>query len=317
MNRITQSYKRSPASNVSAGMKSIVRGTRKQYFILEHRVGSRYHYAGEQQEIIVDQIEIGRDETCQVRFDEVFETVSRRHAAISKVDNCWKLVPLSTTNPTLLNGKKVQQEWFLQHGDEIQCAINGPKLGFIIPSGEKAMVGSIGLSRRLHLFGKQVLAPYKRILIAVMCFLLLLIGVGVYFIVTKEKKINDYAETVHDLSDVIDNYSSKITNYQNQIDSMSDVLLQDKELQEQLNRQISRLHIDFERIRLETEDLRQVTEGWRPRLWQYSFPSSILNLPQTTSSFSIFNSPASNLRPPISGFRSPASDFLSPDSTSK
>ena len=265
MKRITQSYRSSSASNLGAGMKSVVRGTRKQYFILEHRVGSRHHYAGEQQEIIVDHIEIGRDETCQVRFDEVFETVSRRHAAIIKVENSWKLVPLSTTNPTLLNGKKVQQEWFLQHGDEIQCAINGPKLGFIIPSGEKAMAGSIGLSRRLHLFGKQALAPYKRILIAVMCLLLLLIGTGVYFIVAKEKKINDYAETVHGLSDTIENYTSKMTDYQSRIDSMSYELLQDKELQEQLNRQIKRLHIDFENIRQAAENRSSEAGDWRQK----------------------------------------------------
>ena len=247
MNRITQSYKRSPAKTLSDGIKSILGGSKKSYFILEHRVGSRYHHAGEQQKITADRIEIGRDDTCQVRFDEAFETVSRRHAAIIKDGNCLRLVPLSTTNPTLLNGKEVRQEWFLQHGDEIQCAVNGPKLGFVIPS----KAGSTGLNRRLHLFGKQVLAPYKRVLIAVMCVLLFLIIAGIYFVVMKEKKINDYVDTVQNLSDVIDNYTDKITDYQTQIDSMSYMLLQDKELQEQLDMQISRLNIDFEKIRLE------------------------------------------------------------------
>ena len=100
------------------------------YFILEHKVGSRYHNAGEHQKIISNQIEIGRDFKCEVRFDENFETVSRRHAAIVSDKNNWKLIPLSQTNPSFVNGKIVHKEWYLLNGDEIQCAVNGPKLVF-------------------------------------------------------------------------------------------------------------------------------------------------------------------------------------------
>jgi len=157
-----QSYKRSLAGSVGAGVSSVLGGSGKQYFILEHKVGSKHHKAGETQEIIVDQIEIGRDPKCQVRYDDHFETVSRQHAAIVKEGANWKLIPLSKTNPTILNGKKVQKEWFLQNGDEIQCSVNGPKLGFIIPTGNKATVGSIGFTRRLTLFRKQALRPYQR-----------------------------------------------------------------------------------------------------------------------------------------------------------
>ncbi|MDR0796980.1 MAG: DUF805 domain-containing protein [Tannerella sp.] len=102
----------------------------KPYFILEHRVGSRYHKAGEHQKIVAGRIEIGRDTKCEVRFDENFETVSRRHAAVVRDGNNWKLEPLSQTNSTFINGNIVHREWYLQHGDEIQCAVNGPKLVF-------------------------------------------------------------------------------------------------------------------------------------------------------------------------------------------
>ena len=102
----------------------------KPYFTLEHKVGSRYHNAGELQKIDADQVEIGRDPGCEVRFDENFETVSRRHAAIIRDGIHWKLVPLSQTNSSFVNGIVVQREWFLQHGDEIQCAFNGPKFVF-------------------------------------------------------------------------------------------------------------------------------------------------------------------------------------------
>ena len=156
------SYKRTLAGSVGAGVTAVFGGTGKQYFILEHKISSKYHKAGEIQEIIVDQIEIGRDPKCQVRYDEHFKTVSRQHAAIVREGENWKLVPLSKTNPTLLNGKKVQKEWFLQNGDEIQCAVNGPKLGFIIPTGKKSTVASIGFTRRLTLFRQQALRPYKQ-----------------------------------------------------------------------------------------------------------------------------------------------------------
>jgi len=183
MARETQRYKRTLAGSVGSGVKSIFGGSKKQYYILEHRIGSKYHQAGEQQEIIVDQAEIGRDAKCQVRFDEYFETVSRRHAAIVRKGNHWKLVPLSQVNPVLLNGQKVQKEWFLQHGDEIQCAINGPKLGFMIPSGKKKTAGSISLSRRLKLFGKQVLRPHRRTIAILLCIILLAIAGGVGYLI--------------------------------------------------------------------------------------------------------------------------------------
>jgi S1-C subfamily serine protease len=173
---------------VGAGIGSLLKGKGRQYYILEHKVSSRYHRAGEAQEIIVDQAEIGRDPRCAVRFDDYFETVSRRHAVIVKEEDHWKLVPLSRTNPTFLNGKRVLKEWYLQNGDEIQCAVNGPRLGFIIPAGDKSTAGSIGLSRRLSLFRQQALRPYKRGLVALAACLFLAAGGGTGFILRQERQ---------------------------------------------------------------------------------------------------------------------------------
>lgn len=161
MSQATVQYKRTLKGSIGAGMKSIAGGDRR-FYILEHKVSTKYHKAGEQQTIIVDQIELGRDPKCQVRFDESFSTVSRRHAAIVKDGDNWKLVQLSKTNTTFLNGRPVQNEWYLQNGDEIQLSANGPKLGFNIPAGEKGMVKSLRLTTRLNLFREQALRPYKR-----------------------------------------------------------------------------------------------------------------------------------------------------------
>lgn len=182
-------YKRSFAGSVGSGMKSLFMSEGRRFYSLEHKVSSKYHQAGEFQQIIVDEIELGRDSSCQVRFDDSFETVSRHHAAIIKDGNNWKLVQLSKTNSTYLNGHKVEKEWYLQNGDEIQLSTNGPKLGFIVPPGEKSLVKSIGLTARFNLFRQQALRPYKQALAALSCVLVLALALGCYFLITDRKEI--------------------------------------------------------------------------------------------------------------------------------
>jgi len=176
MTKQTQPYRRSVRHTVGSGIGSLMGGSGKQYYILEHKISSKYHKVGEAQEIIVDDIELGRSAKCQVRFDESFTTVSRQHAAIKKDGEKWKLVHLSEGNSTLLNGDKIAKEWYLQNGDEIQLSVRGPRLGFIVPTGKNATVGSIGFTRRLSLFRKQALRPYKQAITALSIVLILAVG---------------------------------------------------------------------------------------------------------------------------------------------
>jgi len=170
-------YKRTVAGSVGAGMAAVFNASGRQYYILEHKTESLYHHAGESQKIIVDQVELGRDSSCQVRFDESFETVSRRHAAIVKEGDGWKIIPLSQTNPTFVNGQPIQSEWKLNSGDEIRLSSKGPLLGFIIPQGKQSLVSSIGMTERLNLFRQQALRPYKRAMwIMAIVFLLAIAG---------------------------------------------------------------------------------------------------------------------------------------------
>ncbi len=175
----TKPYRNTLSGSVGAGMGSLFNPGGRKYYILEHKVSSKYHKAGESQEIIVDNIELGRDSHCQVRFDESFKTVSRHHAGIVKDGDMWKLVQISKNNSTFLNGRPVKTEWYLQNGDEIQLSVNGPKLGFIVPTGKKATVGSIGLTRRMSLFRQQALRPYKTAIASLaVCLVLAIIGLG-------------------------------------------------------------------------------------------------------------------------------------------
>ena len=234
MSQPTQTYKRSLSGSVGAGLSSIFSGGGRTYFILEHKVSSKYHKAGEAQEIIVDQIELGRDSKCQVQFDESFKTVSRRHAAIVRDGDNWKLIQLSHTNTTFLNGRPVKNEWYLQNGDEIQLSVNGPKLGFIIPSGNKAKTGSIGLSRRLSLFRQQALKPYKTAMTVMAVAIVVLIGGGIGMGVY-------YHNQLEDMSDKMAAYRENIGKISQQNEELAQMLARQDSINKVMERQNRRL----------------------------------------------------------------------------
>lgn len=181
MSNKTVQYKRTLRGSVGAGVGALFNGNGRRFFILEHKDASKYHKAGESQKIIIDQIELGRDNACQVRFDDdTFPTVSRKHAAIVKDGDRWKLIQLSQVNSTFLNGKPVTTEWYLENGDEIQLSVGGPRMGFIVPAGKQSLVSSIKMTERLELFRKQALRPYKTAICVLCTLLVVLSAVGGY-----------------------------------------------------------------------------------------------------------------------------------------
>lgn len=209
----TQNYKRTIAGSVGSGMGSLLGASGRTYYILEHKNSSKYHQAGEVQKIIVDQIELGRDGSCQVRFDESFETVSRKHAAIVREGENWKLIHLSHSNPTLVNGNVINGSYYLQTGDEIQLSVGGPRLGFIIPQGRQALTSSIGLTERMNLFRKQALRPYKTALtIMGIVLILALAGLGTWnYTLDKKNEALVY---------VVDRQTDQMEQYKYQLDSL-------------------------------------------------------------------------------------------------
>ena len=200
-------YKRTVAGSVGAGMASVFNASGRQYYILEHKTESLYHHAGESQKIIVDQVELGRDSSCQVRFDESFETVSRRHAAIVKEGDGWKIISLSTTNPTFVNGSPIQGEWKLNSGDEIRLSSKGPLMGFIVPQGKQSLVSSIGMTERLNLFRQQALRPYKTALWVMALVLIVAVGGLICWNVYQgkqfDKQLQDKQEQIREVQDAL------------------------------------------------------------------------------------------------------------------
>lgn len=216
-------YKRTVAGSVGAGMASVFNASGRQYYILEHKTESLYHHAGESQKIIVDQIELGRDSSCQVRFDEAFETVSRRHAAIVKDGGGWKIINLSQTNPTFVNGQPIQDEWKLSSGDEIRLSSKGPLMGFIIPQGKQSMVSSIGMTERLNLFRQQALRPYKTALWIMFIVLVLAVGCLVTWNILQSQK---YDKELQVKQEQIQNVQDALDESDAQIEELTDALIE-------------------------------------------------------------------------------------------
>lgn len=202
------------SKSVGAGMKSLLGGSGRQYFILEHKAGSEKHRIGEMQEIIIDYIELGRDSRCQVCFGQTFPTVSRRHAAISKENNSYVIRHLGK-NPTLVNGRPVGKQWYLQNGDEIQLSVEGPKLGFLIPANPS--VGTLGFTKRLSLFGKQALRPYKQAIMALVVLLVLAISVMGYFIYRGNITANELVAQNKELVEKTQLFEGNLDSLNNQI----------------------------------------------------------------------------------------------------
>ena len=119
--------------------------------------------------------------------------VSRKHAAIERKGQEVLIRQLSKTNPTLLNGKPLEGEFYLHNGDEIQLSNSGPKIRYLATATKTS---SMGVTKRLELYAKQALKPYKWALISVL-LLFVISGVlaGIFFF--KLKNENDKLKTAY------------------------------------------------------------------------------------------------------------------------
>jgi pSer/pThr/pTyr-binding forkhead associated (FHA) protein len=223
MAKQTQNISSTFSGTVGTGVSALL-GKGKTYYILEHKDDSKYHRQGESQAIIVDHAELGRDAACQVRFDEAtFPTVSRRHAAILRDgQGQWNLINLSAVNATYVNGNKVVQDWHLKSGDEIQLSSKGPRMNFIIPTGEPK-AGALPVSERFTAFVHQSLRPYRNWLIAIAVVLLLaIIGGIIWASLSESRRQKEAAETHSTLQLIADDIKGSNARFVSAIDSLSE-----------------------------------------------------------------------------------------------
>jgi pSer/pThr/pTyr-binding forkhead associated (FHA) protein len=159
---------------LTTGMK-VLGGGNVPAYTLEHLSGSRKHPAGTFETIIIPYIELGRDGSAAVSYGDDMATVSRKHAAIERRGDDIVIKNLSSSNPTLVNGRPVKAEYFLNNGDEIQLSMEGPRLRF---NRSATGTAKMGVTKRMNLVMQQAVRPYRAAVAGLAALIVVITGVG-------------------------------------------------------------------------------------------------------------------------------------------
>lgn len=175
---------------LTTGMRVLGGGDVPAY-TLEHLTSTSKHPAGSFETIVIPYIELGRDGTCAVRYSDDLTTVSRKHAAIERVGNDVVIKNLSNTNPTLVNGRPVKNQYYLNNGDEIQLSMEGPRLRYNVTTTGTA---KMGVTQRMNLVMSQAVRPYRAAVAGLATMVVLVGAVGAFFIFRQSQDIDLLAQ---------------------------------------------------------------------------------------------------------------------------
>lgn len=214
--------------SVGGSLKSLVGQSGRTYFILEHKTSSSKYKAGDSLTFTSDYVELGRSPKCAMSFSEADGTVSRRHAAIINENNKYLIRNLSGLNPTLVNGRPVANEWYLENGDEIQLSMEGPRLGFLAPDGN--FVGSLPLGTRIKAVGREAIRPYRNAVIALAIILICSVSALSFFWYQDHQELKTVELKLDE--------QIKITNAT--ADSIKMIVAENEEVQEKLKSEVSK-----------------------------------------------------------------------------
>ncbi len=187
----------SKATKVLATGMKVLGGAKMPTYTLEFLTNSSKHEVGTFSTIVVPYIELGRDKNCGIRFGDDTQTVSRKHAAIERTSEGVLLINLSVTNQTLINGKPVKRQFYLNNGDEIQLSLEGPKIRYNSTDNGSA---KIGMTQRMGLVMDQAIKPYKTFAIALLALLLFAISGGGYTIYALNNDLGKASGQIETLS---------------------------------------------------------------------------------------------------------------------
>ncbi len=104
---------------------------------------------------------IGRDPSCDIKFDPNDDLVSRRHAKITKVSDApeYTIADLGSRNGTMVNKKRIFEPTKLNCGDQIQLGPDGPQFEFDLDPRPASMMKPTRLSDAP--MGGTTLAPTR------------------------------------------------------------------------------------------------------------------------------------------------------------
>jgi len=91
-----------------------------------------------------DSFKIGRDDSCEIQFDE--EIISRIHAEVILENGQWRLKDLKSTNGTYLNGQKIDRVQITSNM-QLEFGLMGPKIEFKLPEAVSVSDSSPSVTR--------------------------------------------------------------------------------------------------------------------------------------------------------------------------
>lgn len=197
---------------LTTGMK-ILGGGNAPAYTLEHLTGSSKHSQGSFETIVIPYIEIGRDRSCAVQFGDDASTVSRKHAAIERSGNDVIIKNLSQTNPTLVNGRPVNNQYYLNNGDEIQLSMEGPRMRYNVSATGTA---KMGVTKRMNLVMQQAVKPYRAAVMGMAFVILLLAATGSFFIYQGSVERKHLAKQNQELQDAAKKQQEEYEEYKKQ-----------------------------------------------------------------------------------------------------
>jgi serine protease Do len=108
------------------------------------------------------ELTIGRDPSCDIKFDPNDDLVSRRHAKITKVSDApeYTIADLGSRNGTLVNKRRIFEPTRLNCGDLVQLGPDGPQFEFDLDPRPASMIKPTRLSDA-PIAGGTTLAPTR------------------------------------------------------------------------------------------------------------------------------------------------------------
>ncbi|MGB3227107.1 MAG: FHA domain-containing protein [Saprospiraceae bacterium] len=197
-------HKQGFAKTIGQGF-STIGGSSSVFYTLFYLDNTISKQAGQHDTIVVNEIFLGRDRDCLVRYDELKPTVSRKHAVIRWENGVVVLHHLSKTNSTYINDQEVFGQRPLQNGDVIKLSSDGPRMRFNIAESGQGLKG-MRMTERLSLFAKQGLRPYRNAIILLSTLLLIVTSFASYYAI----KANNQMEVIENKQKEMDSLSIKV-----------------------------------------------------------------------------------------------------------
>jgi serine protease Do len=109
------------------------------------------------------ELTIGRDASCDLKFDVNDDLVSRRHAKITEVpgNGGYTIADLGSRNGTFVNKKRVFEPSMLNCGDVVQLGPGGPEFQFDLEPRPAAVVKATRLADDVNLMPTATIPPTR------------------------------------------------------------------------------------------------------------------------------------------------------------